>query len=136
MNSASTFALKVGYLSAIDVFRDLPKSDIQRLAETTTMIRYARGQVIYHPGECNAALLLIKMGRVQIVRESADGRRLILATLGSETFFAEMALIGQRSPRTLPPRRWTMRRCAFCAAAISSAWFWTTRRSGCACSSV
>ncbi len=63
------------------------------------MINVARGQVIYRPGEYNAALFLLKKGRVQIVRESADGRRLILGTLGPETFFGEMALIGQRFPQ-------------------------------------
>jgi CRP/FNR family transcriptional regulator, cyclic AMP receptor protein len=98
-SGGSTFALKVGYLSAIDVFRDLPRSEIERLAETTTMIKVVRGQVIYRPGEYNAALFLLKKGRVQIVRQSADGRRLILATLGPETFFGEMALIGQRFPQ-------------------------------------
>jgi CRP/FNR family cyclic AMP-dependent transcriptional regulator len=97
-NGAGSLALKVGYLSAMDVFRDLPKSEIQRLAETTTMVTVSKGRVIYRPGEYNAALFLLKRGRVQIVRESADGKRLVLATLGAETFFGEMALIGQRFP--------------------------------------
>ena len=90
-SGAGPLALKVGYLSAMDVFRDLPKSEIHRLAETTTMVTVSKGRVIYRPGESNAALLLLKKGRVQIVRESADGRRLVLATLGAETFFGEMA---------------------------------------------
>ena len=98
-SGAGPLALKVGYLSAMDVFRDLPKSEIQRLAETTTMITVSKGRIIYRPGESNAALFLLKRGRVQIVRESADGRRLILATLDAETFFGEMALIGQRFPQ-------------------------------------
>ncbi len=92
-------ALKARYLSAIDVFRDLPASEIQRLAETTTMFTCPRGRTIYRPGEVNTALFLLKKGRVQIVRESADGKRLISATLGPETFFGEMALIGQRFPQ-------------------------------------
>jgi CRP-like cAMP-binding protein len=96
---ASAQALKVGYLSAIDVFRDLPRSEVERLAETTTMFTVPKGRVIYRPGETNTALFLLKKGRVQIVRESADGKRLILATLGPETFFGEMALIGQRFPQ-------------------------------------
>lgn len=96
---ASLHALKVGYLSAIDVFRDLPRSEVERLAESTTMVTVPRGRVIYRPGEYNAALFLLKKGGVQIVRASADGKRLVLATLGPETFFGEMALIGQRLPQ-------------------------------------
>ncbi len=98
-NGSGPLALKVGYLSAMDVFRDLPKSEIRRLAETTTMVTVPKRRVIYRPGEDNAALFLLKRGRVQIVRESADGKRLVLATLGAETFFGEMALIGQRFPQ-------------------------------------
>jgi CRP/FNR family transcriptional regulator, cyclic AMP receptor protein len=92
-------AIKVGYLSAIDVFRDLPRSEVERLAETTTMYTVPKGRVIYRPGEYSSALFLLKKGRVQIVRQSVDGKRLILATLGPETFFGEMALIGQRLPQ-------------------------------------
>jgi CRP/FNR family cyclic AMP-dependent transcriptional regulator len=98
-NGTGPQALKVGYLSAIDVFRDLPRSEVERLAETTTMFTVPKGRVIYRPGEYSAALFLLKKGRVQILRESADGKRLILATLGPETFFGEMALIGQRIPQ-------------------------------------
>ncbi len=98
-NAASPHALKVGYLSAINVFRDLSKPEVERLAETTTMVTVSKGRVIYRPGEYNAALFLLKKGRVNIVRESADGKRLILATLGPATFFGEMALLGQRFPQ-------------------------------------
>lgn len=96
---AGSHALKVGYLSAIDVFRDLPASEVERLAQTTTMFTCLRGKTIYRPGEAAAALFLLKKGRVNIVRESADGKRLVVATLGPETFFGEMALIGQRFPQ-------------------------------------
>ena len=52
-NGSGPLALKVGYLSAMEVFRDLPKSEIQRLAETTTMVTVPKGRVIYRPGEYN-----------------------------------------------------------------------------------
>jgi CRP/FNR family cyclic AMP-dependent transcriptional regulator len=98
-DGSTPHAIKVGYLSAIDVFRDLPRSEVERLAETTTMYTVPKGRVIYRPGEYSSALFLLKKGRVQIVRQSTDGKRLILATLGPETFFGEMALIGQRFPQ-------------------------------------
>jgi len=81
------------------VFRDLPRSEVERLAETTRMITCPRGKVVYRPGESNEALFLLKTGRVQIVRESTDGKRLISAVLGPHTFFGEMALVGQRFPQ-------------------------------------
>ncbi len=81
------------------MFRDLPRSEVERLAETTRMITCPRGKVVYRPGESNEALFLLKTGRVQIVRESTDGKRLISAVLGPHTFFGEMALVGQRFPQ-------------------------------------
>jgi CRP/FNR family transcriptional regulator, cyclic AMP receptor protein len=97
--SDSHQALKAYYLSSIDVFRDLPGSEVERLAETTRMISCPRGRVVYRAGDANAALFLLKTGRVQIVRETADGRRLVTAVLGPHTFFGEMALVGQRFPQ-------------------------------------
>ena len=99
LKGSSQHALKAHYLSSIDVFRDLPQSEVERLAETTRMITCPRGKVVYRTGESNEALFLLKRGRVQIVRESADGKRLISAVLGAHTFFGEMALVGQRFPQ-------------------------------------
>jgi CRP/FNR family transcriptional regulator, cyclic AMP receptor protein len=99
LKGTSQHALKTYYLSSMDVFRDLPRSEVERLAETTRMITCPRGKVVYRAGESNEALFLLKTGRVQIVRESADGKRLISAVLGPHTFFGEMALVGQRFPQ-------------------------------------
>jgi CRP-like cAMP-binding protein len=92
-------ALKEQYLSAIDVFRDLPREAVERLAKTTTMATCARGRTVYRAGDANDTLFLLKRGRVQIARETADGKRLVTAVLGPETFFGEMALVGQRFPQ-------------------------------------
>jgi CRP-like cAMP-binding protein len=99
LKGSSQQSLKTYYLSSIDVFRDLPRSEVERLAETTRMITCQRGRQVYRAGESNEALFLLKTGRVQIVRESADGKRLITAVLGPHTFFGEMALVGQRFPQ-------------------------------------
>jgi CRP-like cAMP-binding protein len=99
LSGGSQHALKTYYLSSIDVFRDLPRSEVERLAETTRMISCLRGKVVYRAGDSNEALFLLKTGRVQIVRESVDGRRLITAVLEAHTFFGEMALVGQRFPQ-------------------------------------
>ena len=92
-------ALKAHYLSSIDVFRDLPRSEVERLAETTRMITCPRGRVVYRAGESNEALFLLKTGRVQVIRETAAGKRLVSAVLGPHIFFGEMALVGQRFPQ-------------------------------------
>lgn len=91
--------IKEHYLSAIDVFQDLPPVELEQLAKTTTMVTCARGRTLFRAGDANGTLFLLKKGRVQIVRETADGKRLVMAVLGPETFFGEMALVGQRFPQ-------------------------------------
>ena len=56
LGDASATALKAHYLSSIDVFRDLPRSEVERLAETMRMISCPRGKVVYRAGESNEAL--------------------------------------------------------------------------------
>ncbi len=93
-------AEKTRYLSAIDIFRDLGPEDLEWLAETTTMVTAPRGRVIYAPGQTPEALFLLKRGRVQVYRTSADGKKLVTAVLEPETFFGELALAGQRMADT------------------------------------
>jgi CRP/FNR family transcriptional regulator, cyclic AMP receptor protein len=99
LNAAERAAQKQRYLSAIDVFRDLPEAELERLAKTTTMVTCARGRRIYRAGDASDTLFLLKQGRVQIVRDTAEGKRLVTAVLGPETFFGEMALVGQHFPQ-------------------------------------
>lgn len=99
LNPTERTVLKQRYLSAIDVFRDLPEAELERLAKTTTMVTCARGRRIYRAGDANDTLFLLKQGRVQIVRDTAEGKRLVTAVLGPETFFGEMALVGQHFPQ-------------------------------------
>jgi CRP/FNR family transcriptional regulator, cyclic AMP receptor protein len=91
--------LKERYLSAIDVFQDLPPAEVERLAKTATMVTCERGRTVFRAGDASDTLFLLKKGRVQIVRETADGKRLVTAVLGPETFFGEMVLVGQRFPQ-------------------------------------
>lgn len=90
---------KAHYLSEMEVFRDLSAEDVQQLAETTTMVSFPRGQVVFRPGDSSLALYLLKHGRVQIVRDTKEGKRLVTAVLAPGTFFGEMALVGQRVPQ-------------------------------------
>lgn len=87
---------KLRHLSAIDIFRDLTPEDLDWLAAHTTMVTARRGQLVYMPDETAEGLFLLKAGRVRIYRLSADGKKLVLSTLGPETFFGDMPLAGQQ----------------------------------------
>jgi CRP/FNR family cyclic AMP-dependent transcriptional regulator len=87
---------KVRHLSLIDILRDVEQPVLEWLADHTTMITARRGQLIYTPGETREGLFLLKAGSVRLYRLTADGKKLILSTLGPHTVFGDMPLAGQQ----------------------------------------
>lgn len=87
---------KLRLLRTADLFRGLTDADMERVGQMTMMSQCVRGQTIYAPGETREALFLLKRGRVQIYRLSADGKKLILSSIEPGTVFGDMVLTGQR----------------------------------------
>ena len=87
---------KIGYLSDIDLFRDLSDRDRVELERMTTFTSVPRGRVFYQPEDVSEVLFLVRQGRVQLYRISPEGKKLVIATLGPNTLFGEMALLGQQ----------------------------------------
>jgi CRP-like cAMP-binding protein len=87
---------KLGYLSDVDLFRDLSDKDITELDRMTTITTVPKGRVFYQPEDVGEVLFLVKSGQVQLYRISPEGKKLVIATLGAGTLFGEMALLGQQ----------------------------------------
>ncbi len=87
---------KLGYLSDVDLFRDLSDRDMTELDRMTTITTVPRGRVFYQPEDVGEVLFLVKSGQVQLYRISPEGKKLVIATLGPGTLFGEMALLGQQ----------------------------------------
>jgi CRP/FNR family cyclic AMP-dependent transcriptional regulator len=93
--SKSRLSSKLDYLSAIEVFQDLTRAEMQELDRATTMNTCRAGKLFYIPGDTGEVLFLLKKGRVQLYRISPDGKKLIVAVLGPGAIFGEMSLVGQ-----------------------------------------
>jgi len=89
---------KVWYLTRVNLFAGLGDSEMQRLAERTTMREFSRGRVILHPDQPQEMVYLIKEGRVKISRYSPDGREQILTLLEPGDVFGEFALVKEAEP--------------------------------------
>lgn len=87
---------KLRLLHAADLFHDLSDQDMDRVGGMTVMSECPRGQEVYAPDDTRETLFLLKRGRVQIYRLSADGKKLILSTIEPGTVFGDMSLTGQR----------------------------------------
>ena len=55
---------KIGYLSALHIFKDLQKQDMEWLEKTTTQFTCPKGRLIYSPGQTGEVLYLLKKGSV------------------------------------------------------------------------
>lgn len=86
---------KLNYLSSIDIFRDLSSQELKEMDRQFTMTSCASGKIFYMPEESGEVLFLLKKGRVQLYRLSPEGKKIVVATLGSGAIFGEMSLVGQ-----------------------------------------
>lgn len=86
-------ALTLAALHASPLFRRLPASALERVADRMARRRYRRGEVIFHEGDPGDALHLITTGRVKISRVSPDGAEAIVTTLARGDVFGELVLL-------------------------------------------
>ena len=92
---SSALRSKIGYLSAMDLFRDFTPEQMEEIVRATQMQTCKAGRIFYTPGETGEVLFLLKTGAVQIYRMSPEGRKLVIARLPPYSFFGEMSCIGQ-----------------------------------------
>ena len=85
---------KFTYLSMVDIFQDLDRSELKEIEQATAMTTCAAGKIFYSPNQSGEVMFIVKKGKVQIYRMSSEGRKLVIETLGPGTIFGEMSLIG------------------------------------------
>lgn len=90
-----TLLSKIGYLSAMELFSDMSRAEMEEMSRAVTMRTCDPGTVFYNPGETGEVMFLLKKGTVQIYRLSPEGRRLVIARLKPYSFFGEMSVLGQ-----------------------------------------
>jgi CRP/FNR family transcriptional regulator, cyclic AMP receptor protein len=92
---SSALRNKIGYLSMMELFRDLSPAEMREIDRATRMQTCIAGRVFYSPNDTGEVLFLLKKGAVQIYRMSPEGRKLVIAHLPQYSFFGEMSCIGQ-----------------------------------------
>ncbi len=86
---------KQGYLSDVDIFRDLAPAEIEALGRRAPMRTVPAGTIFYSPEEPSEVLFILKAGKVRIYRLSVEGKALTTAIVDAGTIFGEMAILGQ-----------------------------------------
>lgn len=86
-------------ISQIPLFSQLPKGDLEALAESARPRRFRRGEVIFYKDDPGEQFYVVIEGKVRIALPSPQGDEITLAILGSGELFGEFSLLdgGPRS---------------------------------------
>jgi CRP/FNR family cyclic AMP-dependent transcriptional regulator len=92
--------LQVGKVMAGAPFlEEVPHSALDGFAARGAIHRYRRGTYLCHQGDPDGDVFFLVSGRVEISSESANGSRVLHATLDTPGFVGELSALG-RMPRT------------------------------------
>ena len=79
-------------LATVELFSELEKDDLERLAKVTVTRDFKAGDVIVREGELGVAFYVVGKGKVEVVKGLGSGNEQVLATMDEGDFFGEMAL--------------------------------------------
>ena len=88
-------------LSQSDVFASLDEAELVRLASACGQRTYGRGQLVFLRGDPGDCMYVVAAGAVAVSLSSVGGRDVLLAVLGPNQSFGELALVDD-GPRVAP----------------------------------
>lgn len=80
-------------LGQTQLFGELDKESIGKLAERATQRTYSKGQLIFYQGDLAGSLFVMKEGLVKVFVTSEAGDEMLLVTLRPLDTFGELALL-------------------------------------------
>lgn len=82
-------------LKKLNVFREVPPASLDQLAKTANVQTFQKGQIICEEGKKGDGFYLIVTGSVSVEKKLSHGdeSRKVVARLGTEQFFGEMAFL-------------------------------------------
>jgi len=79
-------------LAKVELFVDLERDDLSRLAKAAVTRDFKQGDVIVKENEVGVALYVIASGSVEVVKGLGTANEQVLGKLNAGTFFGEMSL--------------------------------------------
>lgn len=86
-------------LQSVPFFATLNQAEADNLAKRLVVRHFNSGQIIFHHGDPGGLLYIIIRGKVKIAHSTPEGQEALLAILGEDDFFGELALLDD-SPRS------------------------------------
>lgn len=80
-------------LKKLMLFSDLTDAELDIIAKKVVTEQYQKGKAIFKDGEPTKGLYLVKRGKVEISKATADGWKQPLAVIGEGQMFGELSII-------------------------------------------
>lgn len=93
---AEALPSRLDVLSAMTIFQDLAREDVEALMDETPTSSAGKGTVFYGGADGPEVLFLLKSGKVELYRQSSEGKKLTLEVVDEGAIFGEISLIDQR----------------------------------------
>jgi len=84
---------ELSFLENVPILADLEEPDLKEIEKLGLRKKYKKGNIVVLEKEMGAALFVIILGKVKIVRTDENGREVILSIFGPGEFFGEMSLL-------------------------------------------
>ncbi len=78
------------------LLEDLDAAELKKLSEVTAELRFAKGERVFGEKEDTKGIFLIRSGKIEISKMTADGWKQTLAVLGKGSFFGELSIVEHR----------------------------------------
>lgn len=78
------------------LFEDIGAEDLERISKSIKEISLKKGDFLFREGEDTKGIYLVKSGKVEITKVTADGWRQTIAVLGTVHFFGELSILERR----------------------------------------
>lgn len=82
-------------LKNVNLFATLNEKDIEVISRIIYINTYDKGEVVFQEGDKGDSLYVVLKGQVKVCLYDEDGREYILAAIGKDGFFGELALIDE-----------------------------------------
>jgi len=85
----------INTLRSCQLFTGLPQTDLQNIADLTSIISLEKGEYLFHEGDSASGFYVVQSGAINVHRVSAAGKEQIIHVFRTGESFAEVALASE-----------------------------------------
>ncbi len=89
--------VRIDFLRNVDLFSSLTDEELEQISSRVLIKEFSRNETIFREEDTNNYMYIILVGKVKVIRNTEDGREVILAIHGADEFFGEVALIDNKT---------------------------------------